>query len=1756
MSSPGFGFARRGATFVAVVVLALCFAGDRGRAASVPATVNGQDPLEVLQLKVRPNVLIVLDSSGSMKWATQAPGSPSGNYYPPQGSDHPRSKFWQAKQVLKQLIQQNQDAVSFMFAQYDQGAASNIHMSNTAASTSATTGANRFSYSTYACAGACPAPVNASMHTTFNNGLLESPHMTTTQLSVADDFGGSGGRGLQSWQVIYPAWNTLYFGENNGAVKCTAALTGTLPRFYTRGGSGTSPATSTAPQNLAYDLQTAMNSASCTGTKANTYAVSYNTAAGTFTFAASGFYNFQLYPATTPNNIAKALGSLPATVATATTGGGTITITPTVTKFVRSATYTTVTTSSNPVTAGLVAGDSCVVNGVAAPNAAFNGTWTTSNVTATGFRLSGPTGAALTATTGLGTTTCSHSVGASAGTTLASTTPYTLLYRPNSAATFNSDYGGTGWSGLTYTNTETVASTVATIYTARAQRFLNGETIRVLANGQVCGMTFPTAAERTNPPTFTLQEVSTCGGADVAGSVATFRWGGAYYDEFGTSSSCNGMKQRISLVPCDLHSPAPTQFTTASPWLANEFPLDATGMPDPAPVDPTTGNVVGAYTEAQDGSWGATTYPPNAAGGIKDYGSTPIAGSLANIRTLFGTTNTTGLWGAGQAGATAMAGPPPYKLDPIKNHVSPKEKTIVLFVTDGEDTCAGGDNDINALTAAYQSEQLYKRIVATEPASSVQTYMIGFGGSFVGTVAPRLNWIAWGGSGLGSPAVSNNGTRWTPTLSGAYNGDCSVAGSQCANLDTTLKALKVANCPLCQDALLAPDAATLGAKLQSIIDQGASDGDFNAQQSITESVFEYVDIASAGVRTFDARSPSTRYEAIVPTRFVSSFSLPGFNGQLKAYQNDGPALATDPCDGTGQCKWSAGDKLTQKVSTGMGTCNTTSAGGGVGQCVFSQLHAGTTDATISGSTAAIQRRIYTTSGNGVYNFTPTTLIAGTAASRLTLWPPSTSIAPNDYTSLGLLDAALGLPTSGTPTCTLRTGYATCTDQVLADLQTSFHVCTGTNLPAACTSATASVKLLAARREVRDAILGFMAGAQPIAVATGLKRSSGAVGTSPTGSLLFQARTWVLADSEMATAGVVTPPSIDEPSATPYVAEYKYYRDGPRDANGKNPDSGGVEIQQGFGLSQPDNDNSAASGANDTRTSLKPVMTVVYVPANDMLHAFRAGPNCSPAKSGCTEKGGEELWGFVPYDQLGALNLRLANDPQGRSNHVFMLTRGVRFGDVFVPGAVTNLSMGGLTVPSLNGVWRRILYFGRGIGGKYVTALDVTAPGAYTTKALLARGPIPLWSRGNPDTQDGTAAGTANGSASDKAAYAKMGETWSMPTLAYVNKDKTNPIYQTARRPNGVDFAIFMGSGYGAAGEGTTHYTLDALSGDVIAAVDVEVTAQSYGIKRVGLPYANAIVANSVSFNRVISDVLKNNHPWTYESTRVYVGDLHGHVWKFLTARPDVAIPVADLGSDQPVATAVALLTRNDTAVDTKGPLVFVSSGADKRAAGPFRNFSLRDDGTDTGLTTTGTTVSDGVTAFTPVVMDFARTFDQGTPEANCGYTTEAVFRGTVQPSGAFECSVPIQQGKCTGTTLWRIFFAGTRLSLPNTKFAPPTTLACGTGSYPCRSQFDSIIYALGAETGAAAYDLNASGDNSYRIFRDSRIAAIGMQADPDPNRGGSRFVADEGLMKGTPKAPPPPGVPPTAQTATASVIFMRDAGVPEPAIRYGSSVCQ
>ena len=99
--------------------LVVVLTGDRG----VTAVPSGIDPLEVLNLQVRANAIVVLDSSGSMREMTDGPGATS----PVAGEvagDDPTSKLAQAKTVLRSVIQANESKVSFQFGRYQQDAAS------------------------------------------------------------------------------------------------------------------------------------------------------------------------------------------------------------------------------------------------------------------------------------------------------------------------------------------------------------------------------------------------------------------------------------------------------------------------------------------------------------------------------------------------------------------------------------------------------------------------------------------------------------------------------------------------------------------------------------------------------------------------------------------------------------------------------------------------------------------------------------------------------------------------------------------------------------------------------------------------------------------------------------------------------------------------------------------------------------------------------------------------------------------------------------------------------------------------------------------------------------------------------------------------------------------------------------------------------------------------------------------------------------------------------------------------------------------------------------------------------------------------------------------------------------------------------------------------------------------------------------------------------------------------------------------------
>jgi hypothetical protein len=217
----------------------------------------------------------------------------------------------------------------------------------------------------------------------------------------------------------------------------------------------------------------------------------------------------------------------------------------------------------------------------------------------------------------------------------------------------------------------------------------------------------------------------------------------------------------------------------------------------------------------------------------------------------------------------------------------------------------------------------------------------------------------------------------------------------------------------------------------------------------------------------------------------------------------------------------------------------------------------------------------------------------------------------------------------------------------------------------------------------------------------------------------------------------------------------------------------------------------------------------------------------------------------------------------------------------------------------------------------------------------------------------------------------------------------------------------------------------------------------------------------------------------------------------------VAIPMADLGhnpsSPQPVATPVGLIGIFNGVKNL--PFVFAESGNDIRElqTNGFKIYGFEDDGSDVDNSpgVQGPTSDPDVFQWDQAVMRFDQLFQPN-------------FRGTIQPATAF-----------SDTGLGRVFFAGTRFNPPGSQFAPPVP------PFPCASSFDSIVYVLGAQTGAAAYNLNNSGSNSFRIFNNSRLT--GVEIIGDPNTGGTQVSLDEGLLGASPVPkvpPPPPGVTP------------------------------
>ena len=313
-------------------------------------------------------------------------------------------------------------------------------------------------------------------------------------------------------------------------------------------------------------------------------------------------------------------------------------------------------------------------------------------------------------------------------------------------------------------------------------------------------------------------------------------------------------------------------------------------------------------------------------------------------------------------------------------------------------------------------------------------------------------------------------------------------------------------------------------------------------------------------------------------------------------------------------------------------------------------------------------------------------------------------------------------------------------------------------------------------------------------------------------------------------------------------------------------------------------------------------TVVYYPSNfGVLHGFDA-------------QFGTELVAFISDDVLGLapgeivgsrdtlkdIVALVVKENNGIINHKFTYAGPPTASDVFLRN-----DFGGPDD------WRSVVVFGRGRGGRFITALDVTTvPSSPSSLGLL-------WNRGN---REGLAEGQFDG----------LGETWSTPVLGNVS-------ISSAASPDDDDvdqWLVFAGGGYGcdnAENEGQHIFAFRAENGSIYHRQSVSNDPSS------AVPY-NALPARATLFNPHEEDVTDFND----RVTRVYIPDVQGNVWKLDTSRLDPADwtlgVFAEMGGDQPITAPVTLL--NDV-FDRNRLFVMAGSGGDRRADVPPEGFQFR-----------------------------------------------------------------------------------------------------------------------------------------------------------------------------------------------------------------------
>ena len=1045
---------------------------------------------------------------------------------------------------------------------------------------------------------------------------------------------------------------------------------------------------------------------------------------------------------------------------------------------------------------------------------------------------------------------------------------------------------------------------------------------------------------------------------------------------------------------------------------------------------------------------------------------------------------------------------------------SAAQKDYIILITDNlsDRSLIEDPNNACSQTAASTITQASSAAQTLNTGSKkIETLVVAVGTSANGVSVDRADVIAHAGTGSGATV-----NRCTPSDPTARCKDAFIASSHTDPADIQVE---------------------LEGAITSALDRAMWGGEYSASQPILASVFELgrgtSPISGTAVNPLD---PRTRYDQRVNVLYQSTFAVPGFRGHLFGFLNDNTFQPIGNNNTVGH--FEVGETMFEKTSQApQGLEDKVGRNGHLNEYVFAELHAGATVDNIdqaAGTGALLKRRIFTSPGNGDFQtgrsatFGPTggyDSSAATGRNVIALWPPNQTGLTNTANvdpavgtaatvATGIsLDDALGIGAGAVPLLTL------------ADLKARFGACDGGGidpnngpLPAGCTAGPPT-DINTARKEAREIILGHMAGVR-------VKRSTfdgkpmrapvGAPVDAP-GTLFFEDRGWTFPDTTNSTPAVVTPPLRSTPDKHP--AEFVLFRDGRRDQNHE----GINEVDLGFGLRNPDFDDSSPQ----SKLTLKPIMTVIYIGAQDMLHAFRAGPNCGLTNpTQCSEQGGEELWAFVPYDLLNHQKdmIQLRNEwadpnsrgytirgpnlpvldpdpialPNDRDHHTYGVASSIRVADIFVPGSFTPPPVPGSTSVSFTGRWRTVIFFGRGAGGKFYTALDVTSPGPFTRNALKANPPWVMWNRGNVD----------GGPDPDISAFDLMGQTWSVPAVGNLAVTGSNP-----------EWVAFVGSGYGtganAANEGKTFYTLNALTGlpTTVSTTDGQTFPDMYGVGNATTTYIanNALVASPAGWNAFQLDDPTLPQRSQDKVTRVFIPDLHGRIYKFPIGSWGV------FGPTQPFANSLALLKTPDNAHE----LVYAESGNDPRVplglTPPFRAYGFEDKG-GSGLNGTSTATAIPSSQFPKDLVD---------PAGN-------KYRGTVQPTTGFASDASLG-------TVGRVFFASTRYIAD----------LLGTG---CASTFSTLLFADGALSGGAAYDFSGNanvttGGQGYATLvgnRTTGVQVVGGQVIVGQSGG----IAASGGVQNAPSPPPPPagGMPPPAPPTPPFLITL--------ALKPSSAVCR